>query len=420
MRAFYITLADKLEKHFRVDARYFLGGGLWLTLSQGVTIFFGIITTALFAHFLTEANYGLYKYLIGVAVLLSSLSLTGLGQSILQTAAKKYYGFYQLTLRTNFIYSLPITAISLATGGYYYFNENMTLAIGCFLIAILQPLINTFRFIPVFLMGSRRFKESTTLQAMRVFVVTLISLITLYLTENIVLLFATYLAGQLLTNFASHVFFRPSTRTVPSEISITYLNYAKHTSLRNIVANVSNRADTVLVFTQLGSVELAIYTIATVIPEQIKGSFKNLASLLLPKYAQQTDIVLLKKSVPKRSLQLFLILTGVTVVYILAAPYIYTLLFPKYPEAVLLSQLAAVSFPTLIFHIPYSILQSQLQESALYKLILSTSLFQIISLITMMTFFGLVGAVFAKILYRIVFLLISYLYLYKIQKTTAN
>jgi O-antigen/teichoic acid export membrane protein len=414
MRAFYITLADKLEKHFRVDAHYFLSGGLWLILAQAVTIFFGVITTALFAHFLTEADYGVYKYLIGVAVLLSSLSLTGLGQSILQTAAKKYYGFYQQTLGTNFIYSLPITAISLLATGYYYHNENITLTIGFLLIALLQPLINTFQFIPTFLQGSRRFRESTTLQTVRIFTISLISLVTLYLTKDITLLFLAYLTGHLITNFASHLIFRPDAQTVPNEIGAKYLNYAKHTSLRNIVTNVSNRADMVLVFTQLGAVELAIYTIATIIPEQIKGSFKNLASLLLPKYAQHTGTTQLIKSVPKRSLQLFLILTGVAILYIFAAPYLYTLLFPKYPEAILLSQLAAISFPMLIFHIPYSILQSQLQENALYKLILSTSLFQIISLIAMITFFGLAGAVFAKILYRFVFLFASYLYLYKI------
>jgi O-antigen/teichoic acid export membrane protein len=416
MRAFYITLADKLEKHFRVDARYFLSGGFWLTLSQGVTIFFGIITTALFAHFLTAADYGVYKYLIGVAALLSSLSLTGLGQSILQTAAKKYYGFYQLTLRTNFIYSLLITAISLATGGYYYFNENITLAIGCFLIAILQPLINTFQFIPVFLQGSRRFRESTTLQTVRVFVVALISLAALYLTENIVLLFATYLAGQLLTNFASHIVFRPSSQTIPSEVSTTYLNYAKHTSLRNLISGIAMRADSLIIFTKLGAVELAFYSIATIIPEQIKGSLKNLASLLTPKYAAITDPDLLIRSLPKRSMQFFLILVTITSAYILIAPIIYDFLFPKYPDAIFYSQLSALAFPAFISILPNSILQARLANNALHRINFYSCITQLILVFIGSIVFGVMGAITATVIRRYLTSATFYYFVFKSNK----
>lgn len=412
MQALYIYIADKIELYFRIDARYYLSGGFWLTLGQGVTISFGLLTTVLFANVLSETDYGVYKYLIGLAVLLSSLSLTGLGQSIIQTAAKKYYGFYTQTLRTNFLYSLPITAVSMAASGYYYLNENMTLAIGCLLVAAIQPFINTFGFVQLFLQGSRRFKESTTMQAARVFVVALISLGTLYLTENIILLFAAYLIGQFITNFASHMVFRPNYNYVPDDVFAKYKNYAKHTSVRNIVANVANRMDTVLIFTQLGAVELAIYTIATIIPEQIKGSFKNMTSLLLPKYAQETDITILIKSVPKRSFQLFLLLLAITIVYILLAPYLYELLFPKYLDAVIYSQIAALAFPTFILYIPYSILQSQLEDKYLYIINLTTSVIQIVSLAFFVLTFGLVGAIIARIIYRISFLIIVCLALY--------
>lgn len=414
MRALYISLADKLEQYFRVDSRYFLSGGFWLTLGQGITIVFGILTTALFAHYLSEADYGIYKYLIGLAALLSSLSLTGLGQSILQTAAKKYYGFYQATLKTGFLYSLPIALVSLGASGYYYLNDNLLLAVGCLLIAAMQPLINTFQFIPSILQGARRYKEITALHTVRVVTVTVVSLAALYLTQNILWLFATYLAAQLLSNVAAHLYFRPAPADVPIDIFHRYLQYAKHTSVRNLLSNIAQRADTIVVFTQLGAIELAIYSIATVIPEQIKGSFKNLASLLLPKYAQQTDIEKLKHSVPKRSLQLFLLLTAITIAYILVAPYIYQLLFPKYPDAVLYSQLAALAFPTFILFIPYSILQSQLEESVLYKITLYTSVFQIGSLLLLVFSFGLVGAIIARLAHRTVFLLTSYWYLYKI------
>jgi O-antigen/teichoic acid export membrane protein len=203
--------------------------------------------------------------------------------------------------------------------------------------------------------------------------------------------------------------------STPPEIANQYINYAKSTSIRNIISSVSNRLDTVLIFTQLGAAELALYTIATIIPEQIKASFKNLASLLLPKYARHENITVLRRSVPKRSAQLFLLLFAVTVLYIIAAPYLYQLLFPKYQDAVLLSQISALAFPTFILYIPYSILQSRLAESELHKITLYSSIFQVITIFGFIFFFGLLGAIIARLLYRVIFMLTVYGYFHKIK-----
>lgn len=144
MRRLYNSFVSTIEKRFHVDAHYFLKGGFWLSLTQVVSILGGLVTSVLFAKYLDPNDYGIYRYLIGLVAIFSAFSLTGLGQSILQTAAKKYYSFYSETLRTNFIYSLSITAISIAGSSYYFFNNNSLLATGCLLIAVSQPLIITF------------------------------------------------------------------------------------------------------------------------------------------------------------------------------------------------------------------------------------------------------------------------------------
>ena len=409
----YTNFANYIEKTFRIDAHYFLKGGFWLTLGQFVSIFFGLITTVLFAHFLSEADYGVYRYLIGIAALLSSFSLTGLGQSILQTAAKKYYGFYKETLKLNFLYNLPITLISLIGTAYYWFNGNATLAIGCALISILQPIINTFQFIPLFLLGSKRFKESTTLQTVRVFAISIVSVIALLMTQSILILFAVYLISYLLTNLISHLIYKAEGEPTPIDIKAKYIKYAKHTSVRNIIANISQRADLILVFTQLGAVELAIYTIATIIPEQIKGSVKNLSALLLAKYANHPDPSQLRKSVPKRSLQLFTILSVITFLYILISPYVYQLIFPKYETAIFLSQLIALSLPTAVAIIPFGILQAEMKERQLYSINLIFSIGTLLLMLVLTLAFGLIGAVAAKILSRYFNLFLNYFYLYR-------
>jgi len=345
-----------------------------------------------------------------LAVIFSAFSLTGLGQAILQTAAKKWYGFYSETLRINFLYSLPIAVLAGGGAAYYWYNENITLALGCLLIAVLQPVSSTFQYIPTFLQGTGKFKESTIVHTMKSIVSSVISLGALFLTHNILWLIVAYLGSQAITNIISHFWYQPRAITpTPREEFTKYLSYARHTSVRGFLLNVAFRADSVIVFTQLGAVELAVYTIASVIPEQIKGTFKSLSTLLLPKYAAHADFSAVRKSIPHRSLQLFLVLTGVAIVYALCAPFIYTLLFPKYEAAVFLSQLLALSFPAMVALIPSNALESQLQDKELYILHTVSAVIMLACTISGILLYGLVGAIIAKIVYRYIVMIIGYI-----------
>lgn len=410
-----------VQTKFKIDAPYFLRGGFWSTLGQIVGITGGIAVSSLFAYTLTESEYGIYRYLIGIGVLLSSFSLTGLGQSVLQTAAKKYYQFYLESVRTGFIYNLGISATGIVGAGYYFYNENITLALGCLLISTLQPVINTFKNVSPFLQGSKRFKEATLLHTVNTMIITAVSITAILLTQDILILFTTYLSTHALLNTVSHLYYRPKKSiSTPADISHKYLCYAKHTSVRNIISGIIFRLDTIIIFTQLGATDLAIYAIANIIPEQIKGSFKNIASLLLPKYAQHIDIKSIKKNIPKRSFQLFLVFTAITIVYILLAPFIYRLLFPKYESAIFLSQLVALSFPAMILILPFGALQSQLKERELHILNLQGSILTLVLTIVLIGIYGLIGAVIAKILSRYSYLFLSYYHLYKNKNFQCN
>lgn len=413
----YSYAANFLNKKFNIDAHYFLKGGFWLSLTQGIGIIFGIATSALFAHYLSETEYGIYRYILSLAVLFSVFSLTGLGQSILQTAAKKYYGFYQETVSINFIYNFGVLFSALIGAGYYFYKENFILASGCFLIALLQPVINSFQFTPTYLQGSGRFRETTILQGIKTAFVSIASLLALYLTQHVVILVGVYLTSNALANLASHLWYRPKkTAVIPPELYTKYLSYAKHTSIRNILGSVVYRLDSIVIFTYLGATELAIYTIANIIPEQIKGSIKNLATLLIPKYSQHENLNVFKRFIFKRSLQLLVVLSVLTALYILAAPIVYSLLFPKYESAVMLSQIVALSFPAMIAIIPTAALQAQLKERELYVFNIQTALLTLTLTLTLIFFYGLIGAIAAKILSRYGTTIFSYRNVYRNKK----
>jgi O-antigen/teichoic acid export membrane protein len=410
----YKTLLTFVDKKLHIDMNYFIRGGFWLSVGQVVAILGGLLTTTLFAHYLSETEYGIYRYLIGLSVILSAFSLTGLGQSIIQTAAKGYRGFYKETLRVNFLYSLGITAIALSTASYYWLNNKTVLAYSCLAIALIQPISTIFQHIPSVLQGSRQFKKGTLVQTVRTIIITIVSVGTLWITKNILVLFVVYLLSYAITNIATYWWFRHTDSLTPAPIYKKFLDYARHTSARNIILTIAQRADTLIIFTQLGASELALYTIATIIPEQIKASFKNVAALLIPKYASHTSPEIIKNSLGKRSLQFFFILTVITICYILIAPLLYALLFPKYGDAVFYSQLTALAFPTFIMLLPYSFLQAQLDEKKLYSVTVIGAIIQISLLVALTHSFGLLGAIVAKLLFRAIF---SILVFWKVTKS---
>lgn len=397
----YSFFLEFINRKLNINAHYFFHGGFWLTLAQGISILFGLLTTALFARYLSLENYGVYRYLISLAALFSAFSLTGIGQAILQTAAKKYYSFYEETLNVNFIFNLGVTLSSASASIYYWWQGNNTLAIGCFIMALLQPIVNIFQYTPSFLQGDGRFRESTIIQGVRTVVTSIGSIAVLFATKNILALFFTYLFINALVNAITHLWYKPRNATpTPPAVLNKYITYAKNTSFRNVISSIASRADSIFIFTQLGAAELAVYSIATIIPEQIKGTFKNLASLLLPKYAAHEDEKTLLRSIPKRSEQVGLLLILITVLYIVTAPYICNLLFPKYSSAILYSQIYALSFPAFVSLIPMTAIQSRLDEKTLHQINNQSTFVGLFLVLGLTTMFGVMGTIISRVLTR--------------------
>ena len=120
--------------------------------------------------------------------------------------------------------------------------------------------------------------------------------------------------------------------------------------------------------------------------------------------------------ITKRSVQLFFILLLAAVVYIILSPLIYKLVFPKYEEAIFLSQILALSFPAMIGLIPAAAIEAQLRDGALYTLNVTSSLLMIILTVFGVLVYGLIGAIIAKVIYRYLATIISYIILYRQNK----
>ena len=167
-----------------------------------------------------------------------------------------------------------------------------------------------------------------------------------------------------------------------------------------VIGTIAGQLDKLLIFHFIGTVELAIYSIAIAPIEQIKATFKGVATLVLPKYSTQSASQIHKGLWVKMFYTGGLLLV-IALIYIVSAPYLFALAFPKYQTSVLLSQIFSLSLVTSMAIFPASALQALQAKKELYKLSISVAVLQITFLAIGVYFFGILGVVFARIITKV-------------------
>lgn len=339
------NLLRRSERIFKTDMIYLMKGGSWLGFGQIVSALSALIVALLFANLIPKEVYGTYKYVLSISSILAALWLSGVGTVITQGVAQGAEGVLKDSVKTSLRWGLLIVVASIITAAYYFSNDNSVVAI-CILIAgINLPLCNTYGLFGNYLTGKKDFKRSTLYNTYSQLFITVALVITALATKNVVAMVAAYFIADTVSTIAIYKYVL--LKFPPNDIKDnTLVPYSKHLSLIGFFGTVANQMDDILIFHYLGAVDLAIYSFSQAIPEQLKGAFKNLFGLALPKYAT-LSIEDMRKSIMKK----FASITGLTViivlVYIVAAPFIFQLLFPKYMASVFYSQIYMISLITI-------------------------------------------------------------------------
>jgi len=410
-------MINYISKQLKIDTRYIIREGFWMSVAQLASVASAFATTIVFANLLSENAFGTYRYLLGIGSVFAVLSLSGMSSSTLQATAKGIPGYVIQGIKIQLRYDSFAYLAGVSTALYYYTQSDAQLALGILIVTLLLPFHNSLQNIFSYLEGKKDYRLASLFHTLKTAAVTVATLITLFLTHNILVILLIYLGTQVLTNLCVFLYSRPTTVTNSNRlIDNKYLSYAKHTSIRNIISTISTKADTLLIFQNLGARELAIFSLANILPEQIKNQFKNLARLLVPKYVAYDKPHIIQKNILMRSVQLLCFSLFITAAYILFVPFLYRLFLPNYPEAIFLSQITALAFPAMIAIIPMSALQAQHRERELHAINSIGSIITLLLSFVLILSSGLLGASIAKVLSRYCFTILSFYFLY----TTRN
>lgn len=401
------------EKYTKTDMIYLARGGFWSIVAQVVAMLAVLGFAVIVARLLPKDVYGQYKYILAAVALLGSFTLTGLGTAVFQSVASGFDGAIRQGFWANLRWSALAFLGAFALAAYYFTQGNHALAFGFLIGGSLSPILSSANLAGTFLQAKKDFRRSAIYFGI---IETLVSIgalaIAVLLTHNPLILAAVYFLGNTLTTLWIYRHIVRLYTPDPTKTDPGMMRYAKHLSLMGILSGIAGNIDQVLLFHFVGPAQLAIYNFATAIPDQTKGPLKALNTMTQAKFVNRSDNEI-RAGMRNKMLWIFLSSLVFITLYILAAPYIYGFLFPKYMEAVWYSQIYVVSLLANVLLPANSFLMAKKKIQAQYITSAAGSVFQIVALVIGVVYWGLLGLVMARVATRFVGNYITYV-LYKI------
>jgi len=381
---------------FKTDMRYLAKAGAWNNLDLIVSSIFSLALYSILARILPQEVYGNYQYFVSLASLVTATCLTGMNGAVTQSVARGNEG----DLRASIIVQLKwnIVPFLLASGGamYYFMNGNHLLAIGLEFIAMLAPLSNTYNTYSAFLRGKRDFK-ATFLYNLGYNILYYSVLTTVALTFPSAL--ALISVNMLVSAAAMFLLYRRTVRSFkPNQTTDrSAISYGKHLSLMDAFGSLIAQTDSLLVFHFLGPIQLAIYSLTTLIPERAGGFLNFIGTAALPKLANRTREEV-RSTILGKVLRVAIAGVVITTLYVFLAPPFFRIFFPKYIDAIPYTLLYSPAILLLaVSNFSYSAMLAQRLQNELYATKFIYPAVLILLQITLITRYGLIGMIAARL-----------------------
>ena len=384
------------ERWTHADMIYLAKGGVWLGVGQAITMISAFLSSVAFANLLPVETYGIYKYIFSLIAIISIPTLSGVSTAIIQAVSSGSEATLFTATRTKMRWGILSALLSIALAVYYYIGGNISLSVCFFVAAIFLPLTDPLNAYTSYLNGKKNFKLITKFNIINQFVVLAVMAVTIWRTNNIWLIILLY---YLVNTTANAFFYYLTLRLDPpnKKIDKEAISYGKHLTVMNIIAIIAGQVDKIFIWHYLGAAKLAVYALSMAPIDQINsGLLKNTIALAMPKLSANEGEAL-KKTFPPKVLKFTALTMLAALIYIILAPIIYKLLFPKYLASIIYTRFYAITLAILPLSLFNTALTAQKQKKKLYFISYSASIIKIILLAILLPKYGVAGAIGAII-----------------------
>jgi O-antigen/teichoic acid export membrane protein len=385
---------------FGVNARSLAKNSAYVTTSHAVAMLRGIVTGYIVARLFPRELYGEYQWILAVVGTLASIGIPEVYKASARAIARGNDGALRSVAFRQLLFCLVVSGVLLGMIPivHHFHERDVTLLLVA--AAVLFPLSQ----VSGTLFSGVTLGKSNFLLALKANVVWSVIMI---LTTVLILI---YQPSPLLMLIA--------TLTIPSVIYLAFtlpklpksaknngagaiVRYGLELTLLNLPITLSSRLDYFLVSAYFGLNQLAVLSVALLIPEQVKVWAGELLTITFQSQARGEDSPARRKKLLKIVGGMTLIFAAVILLYIVLAPLIFTWLFPNYMDAIFLTQAAAA----ILITVPSSLLVQYLEAQAMIHALRWTrwiaAVVYCVTLIVLVPKFGLIGAIIARGLLRI-------------------
>jgi O-antigen/teichoic acid export membrane protein len=194
-------------------------------------------------------------------------------------------------------------------------------------------------------------------------------------------------------------------------VDLESIPFSKHLSAMNVISLAVAHIDKVVVYYFLGPTQLAVYAFALAPIQRLRTPDQIIANIALPKFAAQSFCVL-QKTLVRKVFLLSLFLIALVGTYIYIAPFLFTILLPKYTESVIYSQVLALSIISTSSILFTQALTAHSKTKELYIVKTIIPLLRVILFLVLLPLYGLWGIITALLISQAAnFILLAVLFL---------
>lgn len=398
-----------LGKRFGIDTHYYAKNGAMVTLGHAVYLVRGFVSGYIVARFFDREVYGQYQFMLSVLGSFSVFALSGMAHSVTRAWARGDGFSLSGVMRPQFIATSIVSAALLLCVPFLplFGREEFTaMFIVSALLFPLAPLAMVH--FGGYSVGKARFDLSLKVTVVSsVLVIAATGAIILF-RQSALLMLISALAITPLTQLAFSWRVRPPAEKGTKNTQ-SIVRYAWQLTFATLPSDLVWYLDKLLISYFFGLNQLAVFTVALLIPEQAKIFAKQFIPMAFAKQAAHGDSAQRRRHLLK--IVLFgtaVFIAGVTV-YIIVVPWLMPILFPEYAshELVMLTSAAAIT----IVLMPGSLLTQFLEARGMINEVrlstwIATGVFAV-ALVTLIPLWGPMGAIVARGLFRLVSVVIA-------------
>lgn len=399
-------ILNRLTTALGFDVRFYGKSFIWFGFGQVSGVLRGIATTFLMARWLPRSTMGEFRYILVVFSLAGMFAAGGVGAGIIRGIAKGdtivvWAGIKRILM----LAPLGSLLLLLAALERWFVGES-NIAAALVFSAVLFPAYAICGIYGSILTGQERIQRLIKIAILNNTLFTICFFLVIWNTKELIPIFFAYLGIDVL--FRGFLTWNEIRKLPKNGSAIEHVKLSDHLTAIGFVQAFASQLDQILLQRFLGYDALANYSIATLIPEQIKDFVNAITGVMLRRFSKREEN---NKTLAgtRKHFRTMLGLSALLIIgYAIVAPLAIPRLFPQYGGVVLQSIVYSFGLLGLASIIGSNYFQAHHNLRALWKFFGANAAIQITSNIILIPILGVWGAIWSKTITRLVGLPLSY------------